>query len=57
MKRYFSHFNAFDLVFLTACVIAITVFYPNFWIMVGIAILIFVEMVLKVFIYEPADCS
>lgn len=57
MKRYFSHFNLFDLVFLVICVIGIIVFYPNLWAMVGIPALILFELVVRLFLHQPADRS
>jgi len=55
MKRYFSHFNPLDLVFLGICVIGIIVFYPSVWAMIGIVALILFEIVFKVFFHEPAN--
>ncbi|TCQ74753.1 hypothetical protein EDF68_11441 [Ochrobactrum sp. BH3] len=57
MKRYFSHFTLFDLLYLVACVIGIVVFYPSLWAMVGIAALILLEIILKLFFFQPADHS
>lgn len=57
MKRYFTHFNVFDLLYLAVCVLGIIVFYPNLWAMVGIAALILFELVVRLFLHQPADRS
>ena len=57
MKRYFTHFNVFDLLYLAVCVLGIIVFYPNLWAMVGIAALILFELAVRLFLHQPTDRS
>ena len=57
MKRYFLHFNLFDLLYFTVCVLGIVVFYPNLLAMVGIAVLILFELAVRLFFHQLVDRS